>query len=378
MRKFLGCLVFCFISGSLTFAADAAEVMSEDMLLDNNVEVINSAITDGDTKDSDKTSGFAFWNFITKPLSLFTDENTQTETTGPDGKKETYVEKNIRLANEGKLEAQMNLGYMYLYGVNGVEADYEQALKYYTMAAAQKDPIALNNLGSLYFSGIGTKTDVQKAAELCSEAAQNGNDNAAVNLAFIYLVGGAKDEVRNKKAVNLFKQAADAGNNIAKFMLGYAFYKGFAVEQNYQEAYKLIKAAAGGDSQIDEAQMVLGEMLIEGKGTVQNFQDGVNSLRAAVSQGNMEAFLVVAKIYNDGKLAPRNPVLAHALYNIAASRNIEGAAQMREAIAKNLKREHLTMAQKQAQQFKDNPSELTKYIRQTFGPNMRDYIHNNM
>lgn len=378
MRKFLGCLVFCFISGSLTFAADAAEVMSEDMLLDNNVEVINSAITDGDTKDSDKTSGFAFWNFITKPLSLFTDENTQTETTGPDGKKETYVEKNIRLANEGKLEAQMNLGYMYLYGVNGVEADYEQALKYYTMAAAQKDPIALNNLGSLYFSGIGTKADVQKAAELFSEAAQNGNDNAAVNLAFIYLVGGAKDEVRNKKAVNLFKQAADAGNNIAKFMLGYAYYKGFAVEQNYQEAYKLIKAAAGGDSQIDEAQMVLGEMLIEGRGTVQNFQDGVNSLRAAVSQGNMEAFLVVAKIYNDGKLAPRNPVLAHALYNIAASRNIEGAAQMREAIAKNLKREHLTMAQKQAQQFKDNPSELTKYIRQTFGPNMRDYIHNNM
>lgn len=378
MRKIWGCLVFCVASGSLTFTADATEVMSEDMLLDNNVEVVNSAVTDEDAKDSDETSGFAFWNFITKPLSLFADENTTTETTGPDGKKETYAEKNIRLANEGKLEAQMNLGYMYLYGVNGVETDYEQAFKYYTMAAAQKDPIALNNLGSLYFSGIGTKADVQKAAELFSKAAENGNDNAAVNLAFIYLVGGAKDEMRNKKAVNLFKQAADAGNNIAKFMLGYAYYKGFAVEQNYQKAYKLIKAAAGGDSRIDEAQMVLGEMLIEGRGTVQNFQDGVNSLRAAVSQGNMEAFLVVAKIYNEGKLAPRNPVLAHALYNIAASRNIEGAAQMREAIAKNLKREHLTMAQKQAQQFKDNPSELTKYIRQTFGPNMRDYIHNNM
>jgi TPR repeat protein len=351
--------------------------MSEDMLLDNNVAVINSDSNGKEVEDSDKTWNFSFWNFITKPLSLFSDEDTQANSES-EGKKETYMEKNIRLANEGKLDAQMNLGYMYLYGINGVEVDFDKAFQYYTLAAAQKDPIALNNLGSLYFSGIGTKTNVQKAAELFAEAANNGNDNAAVNLAFIYLVGGAKDKQRNQKAVTLFQQAADLGNNIAKFMLGYAYYKGFAVEQNYQKAYELVKAAAGGNSRIDEAQMVLGEMLIEGNGTVQNFHDGINALRAAVMQGNMEAFLVVAKIYAEGSFVPRNPILAHALYNIAASRNVAGAAKMREDIAKTLTREQLSAAQKQAQNFKDNPSELTLYIRQTFGPNIRDYIHNNM
>ena len=92
----------------------------------------------------------------------------------------------------------------------------------------------------------------------------------------------------------------------------------------------------------------------------------------------MEAFLLVAKIYNDGTLTARNPILAHSLYNIAASRGVTGAAQMREEIAKKLTREQLAAAQKQAQQFKDNPSELTQYVRQTFGTNIRNYILNNM
>ncbi len=55
------------------------------------------------------------------------------------------------------------------------------------MAAAQGDNIAINNLGSLYFSGIGTEKNFTKAAQLFEQAAQLGNTEAAVNLAFIYL-----------------------------------------------------------------------------------------------------------------------------------------------------------------------------------------------
>ena len=367
-----------FFSGAISVAS-AEDIMSEDMLLGSNVETVTTPEANDNTEaDAEEKSGFAFWNFIKKPLSLFADDETNEGETLAEGKKESYVEKNERLANEGNVEAQMNLGYMYLYGVNGVETDYEKAFKYYTMAADQKDAVALNNLGSLYFSGIGTQVDTRKAVELFSDAAELGNDNSAVNLAFIYLAGGAKDEQRNLRAVTLFKKAADKGNNIAKFMLGYAYYKGFAVEQDYAKAYKLIRSVAGGDVRLDEAQMVLGEMLIEGLGTVQNYHDGIGALRSAVTQGNMEAFLLVAKIYNDGTLTARNPILAHSLYNIAASRGVAGAAQMREEIAKKLTREQLAAAQKQAQQFKDNPSELTQYVRQTFGTNIRNYILNNM
>lgn len=375
MQKFL---LYATVSLVFISSVNAKEIMSEDMLLGNRVgTVATTALEDENNEKTVEKSEFSLWNLITRPLTLFTSSASE-EITAPDGKQETYLEKSERLAKEGNLEDQMNLGYMYLYGTNGVEQDFNKAFKYYTMAAKQKDAVALNNLGSLYFSGIGTDKDTKKALELFNVAAELGNDNAAVNLAFIYLSGGTKNETRNIKAVELFNTAAEKGNNIAKFMLGYAYYKGFMLQPDYTKAYKLISAAAGGDALFDEAQMVKGEMLIEGLGTVQNYQKGIAALRAAVSQGNLEAIMVTARIYYKGKYVHSNPLMAHALYNIAAAQNVFQAAELRDEIAQNLQLEQLSQAQAQAQQFKPNPSELTNYIRQTFGLNVRSYIDNNM
>ena len=197
----------------------------------------NTAETPTETEDT------GMFSFITKPISLLFSAEDKVIT--PDGKEETFLEKSMRQAREGKLEDQMNLAYMYLYGTNGVKQDFAKSFEFYQMAAEQNDPVALNNLGSLYFNGIGTKADAKKAIEMFSKAAELGNDNAATNLAFIYLKGGVKDPARNKIAMGLFQKAADAGNNVAKFMLGYAYYIGFVYEQNYDSAYKLIRSAAG-------------------------------------------------------------------------------------------------------------------------------------
>jgi len=43
-----------------------------------------------------------------------------------------------------------------------------------------------------------------------------------------------------------------------------------------------------------------------------------------------------------------------------------------------LKLEELLEAQNAASQYKENPSELTTYIRQTFGTNIRRYIDDNL
>lgn len=374
MFKFVFCLsLICLI----VRPADAEEVMSEDMLLGNSVGSVATPTVDTNEVQSDNELGSSWWNFIKKPLSLFSSSASDT-ILSEDGKEETFLEKSERQAKEGSLEDQMNLGYMYLYGSNGVQQDFDKAFEYYTMAAKQNDAIALNNLGSLYFSGIGTKQDTISALKLFTKAAELGNDNAAVNLAFIYLSGGTKDEERNDKAIKLFKQAAEKGNNIAKFMLGYAYYKGFILEPDNAKAYKLITSATTGDALFDEAQIVMGEMLIEGKGTVQNYQKGIAAIRSAVSQGNLDAIIVAAKIYSVKKYTQPNLLMAHALYNIAASQNIAGAAQMRDEIETKLPLEQLSQAQAEAQKYTPNPSELTSYIRQTFGHNIRSYIDNNM
>ena len=378
IKILIGCLLILCNSAN----AQTLDILADDELVSPNagddilLDLIAEESDDAQNIDTAETEeNSTFFSFISKPLSfLFSADEVVTT---KEGKKETFLERSIRLANEGKLEDQLNLGYMYLYGTNGVNQDYDEAFKYYTMAASQNDPIALNNLGSLYFNGIGTKRDIPSAIDLFTRSADLGNDNAATNLAFIYLQGGAKDVKRNLMAINLFKASAEKGNSIAKFMLGYAYYKGFVVEKNYVEAFKLIKESALSKGKLDEAQLILAEMFASGHGTVQNYSNSVKMYREAVNQGNFEAYVKLANIYQEGKMYPQNLVLAHALYNIASVNNPQ-AAIFRDNISKKLKLEDLTLAQTNAQEFVAKPSELTKYVRDTFGSNIRKYIDINM
>lgn len=374
-------IAFCCLLSSFMAANSLAQTVDlfDDSALDKPSATAaqdnSAAAADSSETDAGEESQ-GFLSFITKPLSLLFSADDKVST--PDGKEETFLERSTRQAKEGKIEDQMNLAYMYLYGTNGVQQDLAKAFEYYQMAAEQNNPIALNNLGSLYFNGIGTNVDVKKAVALFTKAAELGNDNAATNLAFIYLKGGVKDPARNKIAMDLFKKAANSGNNVAKFMLGYAYYLGFVYEQNYDQAFKLIKSAAENNSNLDEAQIVLADMYIKGTGTVQNYMKGIASYRSAVNQGNSEAFMKLADIYAKGKITPQNLIMAHSLYNVASVMEEPGAAEKRDEIGKKLKLEMLLQAQANAQNFKEAPSELTLYVRRTFGFNIRSYIDMNI
>ena len=335
-----------------------------------------------DNEEQNNGENSSWFGFITRPLSgMFADDEDATAVQGEDGKeqkKETPLERSARLAEDGSLEDQMNLAYMYLYGTNGVKQDYQKAFKYYSMAAKQDDPIALNNLGSLYFNGIGTKRDIKTALSLFERASDLGNDNASINLGFILLKGGTKDIQRNQKAMEMFKKAQHEGNKIAQFMVGYAYYIGFVVQQDYAKAFKMIRTAAIGEAQIDEAQLILSEMYIKGHGTTQNYQLAMNALRQSALQGNLDAILTLADHYQSGDINTKNPVMAHTLYNLAAAQNIQGAATIRDTLGKKLKPEQIALAQKNAQEYQAQPSELTNYIHQTYGNSLRYYIDSNI
>ena len=384
MKKILLCCLLSSFFAANSYA-QVVDLFDDDSLSTPNKNEIKTAKPVQDIADSRETSeskevensdNAGLFSFITKPISLLFSADDKVEK--PDGSEETFLEKSTRQAREGNLEDQMNLAYMYLYGTNGVNQDFTKAFEFYQMAAAQNDAIALNNLGSLYFNGIGTATDVKKAIEMFAKSAELGNDNAATNLAFIYLKGGVKDPKRNKIAMDLFLKAADSGNNVAKFMVGYAYYIGFVFEQNYGKAYQLVRSAAGKDSNLDEAELILAEMYLKGIGTTQNFGKGINAYKAAVQQGNTEAYMKLADIYAKGKITPTNLIMAHALYNIAAVQEEPDAAKYRDAIGTKLKLEELQQAQAEAQNFKPKPSELTLFIRRTFGFDIRSYIDMNV
>ena len=396
MKKHILLAALCTLVASRANAQDADLVSA---LMEDSITGQSHTVKKEEKQVADDRGAFSFLNFsfIKKPLSFFSsdekkkqaeqqneaqaqkdgqaqDGNSLTETQQAEQQKEeTPLEKSIRLAESGDVENALGLGYMYLYGQNGVETDYAKAFHFYELAAKQNNVIALNNLGSLYFNGIGTEVDYAKAAELFKAAAELGSEDAAVNLAFIYL--SSKQEAYVVPAMALFEQAADAGNNTAKFMLGYAYYQGIGVEKNYYEAVNLIRDAA--NAGFDEAQYVFATIYVNGKGIAQNYGNAVKYYRMAIAQGNVQAMMDLAEILTEGKMYPQNLVQAHILYNIASVYGVKQATEYRDALEKSLKLEELLEAQNAAENFHENPSELTQYIRQTFGSNVRQYIDDN-
>ena len=320
---------------------------------------------------SDKDGIFSFLNF-----SLFKDKDPalvkEAET-----RHETFLQVITRKANEGNVDAQLSLGYMYLYGDEeaGVTPDYSKAFEYYSLAANQGDNVAINNLGSLYYSGIGTKKNPYKAAILFTKAADMGNVEAAVNLAFLYLSGSGINQ-NNTKAINYFIKAADSQNLTAQYMLGYAYYRGFVVPQDYKKAFELIRSPA--QAGFDEAQLVMAKMYLNGEGVTKNYGNAVKYLGGSFMQGNVEAMTMLADILATGTVYPKNIYQAHILYNIASVKGAEYAASNRDALEKAMKIDEVLQAQAEAEAFKEKPKELTTYIRKTFGSNIKSYIDDQM
>ena len=362
---------------SSTCFAQSIDLVSE---IAPNEEFERQIGTQDEEVDDKGTFSFLNFSFIKKHLNFSSVDEEGNEVlddlSDPNKpRKETPLERMTRLADNGKLDAQLNLGYMYLYGQDGVKTDYKKAFHYYELAANQNNPIALNNLGSLYFNGIGTQVNYQKAAELFYRAAQQGIDDAAVNLAFIYLSSDNNDN-QHSDAINMFKDAAEAGNNTAKFMLGYAYYTGFIVEQDYHKAVELIKDAA--NAKFDVAQYLLAVMYQNGQGIAKNYGNAVKNYRLAVSQGNVSAMMELGEIFAQGRTYPKNDYMAHILFNIASVYNAEGADVKRDEVELNIKIEQLLEAQTTAENYTEKPSELTTYIRQTYGKDVRIYIDENL
>lgn len=287
------------------------------------------------------------------------------------GPSETILEKLIRTAKEGDINSQLSLGYMYLYGEDGVAVDHKKAFEYYKMAAEQNDNVAINNLGSLYFSGIGTSRNPEVAAKMFDKAAQLGNSEASVNLAFLYISGQGIPKNGNA-AMKLFAQAAEKGNPTAAYMLGYSYFRGYMVDQDMRKSFDLIRKSA--NAGYDEALFQVSQMYVNGWGTPQNYGNAVKALNKAVDQGHVGAMMSLGNILAIGEKYPRDIYTAHVLFNVASVRGAQDADSKRNILEKSLKIEELLQAQAQAEQYIEKPSELTVYIHQTFGDNIKSYV----
>ena len=118
-----------------------------------------------------------------------------------------------REAEEGSRDAQFVVGYMYEQG-EGTEIDYNEAAKYYSMAAQKGHEGAQHNLAVLYYTGRGVKQDMRQAYEWFYRAARSGVNISMCMLGSMYENGEyVKKDL--KSALYWYQMAYKFGNKAA-------------------------------------------------------------------------------------------------------------------------------------------------------------------
>ena len=93
-------------------------------------------------------------------------------------------------ANNGDAISQNNLGFNYLYGINGFDKDIEKATKYLNLAAEQEQVNAMTTVGWTYFTGeYGAPKNNEQAIYWNQRASDLGCAIASYNMGFFYYSG---------------------------------------------------------------------------------------------------------------------------------------------------------------------------------------------
>ena len=95
------------LMANAAYAIDEVELLAEEMMLSGSSDDSEADATKANTEEDDGEDSGSIFGFIIKPISKFFssgEDATQTDSTT----QESFLDKSIRLAGEGKLEDQMN------------------------------------------------------------------------------------------------------------------------------------------------------------------------------------------------------------------------------------------------------------------------------
>lgn len=119
-----------------------------------------------------------------------------------------------RLAEQGRLNAMHSIAHTYLYGVAGIERDYDKAFAWFTRAANNGCPQAMYHLGMCNAKGYGTPMDNALSAEWYRRSTEYDDEDAMFELGNCYEKGlGVKADPA--AARKWYRKAASHGHTEA-------------------------------------------------------------------------------------------------------------------------------------------------------------------
>ena len=151
-------------------------------------------------------------------------------------------------------------------------------------------------------------------------------------------------------ALREWRPLAQQGDARAQYNLGVLYRKGRGVPQDDVQARQWYeKAAAQGQA---KAQYNLGTLYLNGSGVPKDYQQALRWFRMAADQGEALAQTKIGIMYDDGQGVPHDFVQAHKWYNLAATNGDKPAAELRDALAKQMTPAQIAEAQQLAREWK--------------------------
>jgi TPR repeat protein len=190
-----------------------------------------------------------------------------------------------REAQAGEVNAQRNLGAMYLQGY-GVPRDPTQAFTWFKKAADAGSRDGAYQLALMYEAGRGVPRDATQATAWYKKAALLGDVDSQVKVGMAYENGTGVD-VDVEQAVLWYRKAADQGSAWAQNRLGWLYGMGKGVNRDDAQAVKFFRAAA--DQGDPQAEFNVGFMYANGRGVPQDDSAAVSWFRKAAAQGWADA-----------------------------------------------------------------------------------------
>lgn len=174
---------------------------------------------------------------------------------------------NLLLSESNNVLALYDLGKLYSMEKSELKDD-EKSFEFYKKALQGFIQIEPNTkkiksylqyqIGMMYFQGLGTPINTQKAVEYFEKSAEQRNQYAKRLLAFEY-ISGKKFEQNIDKGIALLTECADGGDACSCYRFGNLYLKGEIVNKNLDKAEKYLLSAEDNEF----TQYALGKLYLQ-------------------------------------------------------------------------------------------------------------------
>jgi uncharacterized protein len=235
-------------------------------------------------------------------------------------------------AKQGHKRAQFDLGVMYDNG-EGIPTNYKEAFKWFLLSAEQGYPRAQRVLAGMYENGRGVKKNHKEAIKWHRLSAEQGHEKAQINLDSASQKNSQGDKENVKDAINskdiettikLLVPLAEEGSVEAKEKLNelYGYKLGAKPNENIK-TLKWLRLAV--DRGYAPAMLSLGSRYFWGFGVPRDKKEAVKWFLMAANQGDAEAQDQLGNTYWLGIDVPKNYKEAAKWYQLAAEQGVSNS-----------------------------------------------------